>query len=295
MSVSTTALHNCLGSSLLGQELSGDQLGMLVTHMNLLTFQAGAWIAQSNTPADFVGIITEGRADVHLDQVKMSSLSSGDFFGEAMFSPEAIRTADILALSDVTVGVLTLDGFEALLAQDYRLAMRCKAFFERRYAQYPRGPELLNGSDETKYIALIAHNKMKPLLMDFVRTHKALLQKYPLVATGTTGAMLHRGAGLLLSRKVQSGPLGGDQAIGAMISTGNILAIIFFRDPLSAHPHHADIEALGRLSDVYQVPFATNPTTAVAVLDYIERGESSEFMNPAVGSYLQQQADVISQ
>ena len=98
-----------------------------------------------------------------------------------------------------------------------------------------------------------------------------------------------------MSKKVKSGPLGGDQAIGQMISTDNIIGIIFFRDPLSAHPHHADIEALGRLCDVYQVPLATNPTTATAVLDYLVANENMETspVNSLMEDYGRQQAQVV--
>ena len=76
--------------------------------------------------------------------------------------------------------------------------------------------------------------------------------------------MLYKKTSMCLSRKVASGPLGGDQAVGTLISTQNIIGVIFFRDPLSSHPH-ADIEALGRLCDVYQVPFATNPQSGEAI------------------------------
>ena len=100
----------------------------------------------------------------------------------------------------------------------------------------------------------------------------------------------------MLSRKVASGPLGGDQAVGKMISTNNIRAVIFFRDPLSSHPHHADIEALGRLCDVYQIPFATNPSTAYAVLEYINRHEdtNSYIRNRVLEKYNSGQTKVLS-
>ncbi len=136
---------------------------------------------------------------------------------------------------------------------------------------------------------------MKSSLVDFVKQHIKLITKFPLVATGTTGLLLYKETGVVLSRKVKSGPLGGDQAIGTMISTNNICGILFFRDPLSAHPHHADIEALGRLCDVYQIPFATNPSTAEAVLSYLTNTPSEDkyASNPALERYQQQQSRVV--
>ena len=123
--------------------------------------------------------------------------------------------------------------------------------------------------DPARYFALVAHNEMKNPLVGFVQSHLKKINMFPLVAKGTAGELLYKEAKIVLTKKVKSGSLGGDQAIGQMISDENICGVIFFRDPLSAHPHHADIEALGRLWDVYQVPLATNPTTAVAVLNYI--------------------------
>jgi methylglyoxal synthase len=79
-----------------------------------------------------------------------------------------------------------------------------------------------------------------------------------------------------------------------MIAAGSIRAIIFFRDPLSAHPHHADIEALGRLADVYQVPFATNPATAEAILANFEIDPLVTFQNPAFTAYKKEQNQVVS-
>jgi methylglyoxal synthase len=149
--------------------------------------------------------------------------------------------------------------------------------------------------DHKKYLALIAHNEMKKSLADFVKLHVEDIGRFPLVATGTTGMMLYKETGLVLGKKVASGPLGGDQAIGTMVSTDNICGIIFFRDPLSAHPHHADIEALGRLCDVYQVPFATNPGTAHAILKYLQSGEDHvSIANQVLDNYRRGQKKVLS-
>ena len=121
---------------------------------------------------------------------------------------------------------------------------------------------------------------MKSSLMEFCSMQSNKLEQFPLIATGTTGSLLFKKTGLVLSRKVASGPLGGDQAVGTMISTRNICGVIFFRDPLSAHPHHADIEALGRLCDVYQMPFATNPQSGEAILDYLLSGKAERELIP---------------
>ena len=121
------------------------------------------------------------------------------------------------------------------------------------------------------------------------------LEQFSLIATGTTGSLLFKKTGLMLSRKVASGPLGGDQAVGTMISTANICGVIFFRDPLSTHPHHADIEALGRLCDVYQIPFATNPQSGEAILDYLLSGKAERELIPnhVLEVYQQGQSKVV--
>ncbi len=136
---------------------------------------------------------------------------------------------------------------------------------------------------------------MKASLMEFCSMHTDKLERFPLIATGTTGSMLYAKTGLCLSKKVASGPLGGDQAVGTLISTKNICGVIFFRDPLSSHPHHADIEALGRLCDVYQIPFATNPQSGEAILDYLLSGKAGNELIPnhVLEAYVQGQKKVI--
>lgn len=110
-------------------------------------------------------------------------------------------------------------------------------------------------------IALIAHDKKKVVLIDFVKEHKEIFSKHKLYATGTTGKLLIESTGLTITRK-KSGPLGGDQEIGSMVANGKIDVVIFFRDPLTAQAHEPDISALLRLCDVYEIPLATNNKSA---------------------------------
>lgn len=114
-------------------------------------------------------------------------------------------------------------------------------------------------------VALIAHDKMKLDLALFGLQHREVLARFPLMATGTTGGILQDKAGLEVER-VLSGPLGGDQQIGARIALDEVLAVIFFRDPLTAQPHEPDVSALLRLCDVHDVPLATNPASAQALM-----------------------------
>ena len=112
-----------------------------------------------------------------------------------------------------------------------------------------------------KKIALIAHDSMKNDLVEFTKKHVDFFKKYPLVATGTTGKRIAEATGLEIHR-YQSGPIGGDQQIGADIAMNEMEAVFFFRDPLTAQPHEPDISALIRLADVHKIPIATNQSTA---------------------------------
>lgn len=113
-------------------------------------------------------------------------------------------------------------------------------------------------------IALTAHDKKKPELLQFVRDHRDFFVEQRLLATGTTGKMLVEELGLDVER-VASGPLGGDLIIGGRIAEGTVRVVIFFRDPLTAQPHEPDVSALMRVCDVHSVPLATNPAAEAVV------------------------------
>ncbi len=124
----------------------------------------------------------------------------------------------------------------------------------------PRGYERVPMSAR-KRIALIAHDSRKDDLLDWVGYNRAVLREHDLCATGTTGALVEARWGLPVTR-FKSGPLGGDQQIGAKIAAGEIDVLVFFWDPLEPHPHEPDVRALLRVAVLYNIPIACNRATA---------------------------------
>jgi methylglyoxal synthase len=118
-------------------------------------------------------------------------------------------------------------------------------------------------------IALIAHDKKKDEIIDLAKAYRDVLAQHELYATGTTGTLI-MGETALSIHRMKSGPLGGDQQIGAMLATGGIDLIIFLRDPLTAQPHEPDVSALLRLCDVQSIPLATNKSSAIIMLEAIK-------------------------
>lgn len=115
-----------------------------------------------------------------------------------------------------------------------------------------------------KTIALIAHDNKKSAMVNWALKNKETLQKYELCGTGTTAKLVAEATDLKVKRYL-SGPLGGDQQIGAKVAEGKIDIVIFFWDPLESQPHDPDVKALLRIAVVYDIPIATNKATA----DYV--------------------------
>src|SRR5690606_32805910 len=121
----------------------------------------------------------------------------------------------------------------------------------------------------SRTVALIAHDRMKLDLAMFARDHADVLGRFDHIATGPTGKVLIEKTGLTGDRP-RTGPDGGDLQAGARLAEGRVLAVVFFRDPLTAQPHEPDVSALLRICDVHHVPLATNLGTARAVVAWLE-------------------------
>ena len=118
---------------------------------------------------------------------------------------------------------------------------------------------------EIKKISLIAHDSKKAEIVEWAKKNKDVLSSFELCGTGTTSKRIQEATGLSVFGYL-SGPLGGDQQIGALVAQGQIDCVVFLCDPLTAQPHDPDVKALLRIANVYNVPIATNVATADLIL-----------------------------
>lgn len=146
--------------------------------------------------------------------------------------------------------------------------MKEKAFFGTiNYINSPKENKMLEDDyiyftmEKTKHIALVAHDGKKKEIVEWAERNKDILKQHFLCGTGTTARMIAESTGLPV-RAFNSGPLGGDQQIGARIAEGNIDFIVFLWDPLESQPHDPDVKALLRIAVVYDIPIANNLATA---------------------------------
>ncbi|MBI5324748.1 MAG: methylglyoxal synthase [Ignavibacteriae bacterium] len=149
--------------------------------------------------------------------------------------------------------------------------------------------------EETKNIALVAHDNCKKDLTEWVNWNWSLLLNHNLICTGTTGKLVEKALLKKIGKekiseikitKLKSGPFGGDQQLGAMIVEGQVDILIFFWDPMQPHPHDVDVKALLRISVLYNIPTACNRSTADFLISSQLMGENYEAVQRDFTTYL---------
>lgn len=145
-----------------------------------------------------------------------------------------------------------------------------------------------------KRIALVAHDNMKRDLLEWARFNRETLAFHDLYATGTTGLLLEGELDVRVN-KLQSGPLGGDQQIGAMISQGELDLVVFFWDPLEPQPHDPDVKALLRMTVVWNIPVACNRSTADFMIASPLMSAEYRPLMPQFGSFTRRRVDALQE
>jgi methylglyoxal synthase len=136
-----------------------------------------------------------------------------------------------------------------------------------------------------KRIALVAHDKKKKDLLEWAKWNRAGLAEHVIIATGTTGKLLEEELGIEVI-KLQSGPLGGDQQLGAKITNGEIDLLIFFWDPLEMQPHDTDVKALLRIAVVWNIPVACNRASADFIISSPLMSGAYQHLTPDYEAYI---------
>jgi methylglyoxal synthase len=226
--------------------------------------EPGVRLLRAGTVSEALYLVRAGTVRVETLTGDQIVLRAPTVLGEMGFLSGLPATADVVATGPVEAAVIDRAVFEGRLQTLDAVKTLYAALTRRAVAR-------LVGAFHSRYTALVAHDGKKAELLELVARHRTLFDRRDLVATATTAQRLEQELGLTVVRRVRSGPHGGDQEIGALVSRGLVDAVFFFRDPLWAAPHEADVGALVRLCELADVPLATNPSTADAVVAMLER------------------------
>jgi methylglyoxal synthase len=239
----------------------------------LKKFSNGDKILLSSTTSKELFLLTEGEVELTTLSGDFVRLSAPSIFGEISFLSGLPVGADVFSVGQVSILVLDRESLEGPL---FDLSSSEKLLFSENIRSVYEALSKLAlwrtaGKYHQKYVALVAHDEKKDALSDLVQNNSHFFSARNLISTENTSKRIETRTGLHVVRRVKSGPLGGDQQIGSLIAQGLVEAVFFFKDPLWSAPHTADVDALVRLCDVFNVPLATNLATAEAILYSLQK------------------------
>jgi methylglyoxal synthase len=233
---------------------------------NPRVFRQGSVLVHANERVNGVFLLAKGEINAQLSHGGMLYLSAPTCVGELGFLGENPAIATVECKSEVEAYFVDKQCLYALNALDSQRGMGLMFLLSKLAL------ERWGGRYHDRYIALVAHDNKKAELIDFVKRHRSFFEGRNLIATRTTGQRMSAELGMNMARTTLSGPMGGDQEIGGLVSNGLIEAVFFFRDPAWSAPHLSDVNALVRICEVHNVPIATNVSTAESMLVGLARG-----------------------
>lgn len=219
-------------------------------------FQKGSILLHANERVNGAFVLVRGSIIAQLNHGGALELNAPTCVGELGFLGQNPAIATVECTSEVEAYFIDRGCLFGLSEADPRMAM------ELMFMLSKMALERWGGRYHDRYVALVAHDSKKSELIEFVRKHRAYFESRNIIATRTTGQRISTELNLSLARTTLSGPMGGDQEIGGLVSNGLIEAVYFFRDPAWSAPHLSDVNALVRICEVHNVPIATNLATA---------------------------------
>jgi methylglyoxal synthase len=223
---------------------------------NARVFHKGSILLHAYERVNGLFVIVKGSITAQLTHGGTLELQGPTCVGELAFLGENPAIATVECTTEVEAYFVDKGCLFALSEIDQRKAMELMFLLSRLAI------ERWGGRYHDRYVALVAHDNKKAELIEFVRNHRAYFESRNIIATRTTGQRMSSELNIRIARTTLSGPMGGDQEIGGLVSNGLIEAVFFFRDPAWSAPHLSDVNALVRICEVHNVPIATNLATA---------------------------------
>lgn len=260
-------ITNLLIKLALFKDFHTEEVQILSHYVSPQKYFEGQVLMQKGTPGTYLGILLSGEVNIIDNQTILKTNKKGELVGEMALVKSEPRSADVIATKDGAIAIITFDDIESLKQAHPDIAVKLIDVLTESVRKIAENHK----QDTTEYVALLADPKEETKLIDFVTKHKLFFSDRPVAATASFNELLERKTGISAPKKIHTQRLiGGEGAIGSLIVSGNILTLIYLRDSLSQTRQQINFEALSRFCDLNQVPFATNLTTAEAILYYLE-------------------------